>query len=203
MYHNNNRYFYLHAERDSIDEIVKLKDDEFHNIRKEYETSLIKKVEKPVKEQKSKESPPKPRKKVTKADKELRFRHLAYLFRKNVKIIIGKLKRSRLQMKDIFEQKLFSNNPYLHGKHIFESVKAGDEAKVWRQYIENKFIVFSVDSTLKTPLTWACIRGNRAIAELMIGGGALLNKRDILGHSPIYYAIQYRQEECLKLMLLH
>jgi hypothetical protein len=38
---------------------------------------------------------------------------------------------------------------------------------------------------------------------MLIEMGALLNKKDILGHSAIYYAIHYRHEECLKLMLLN
>lgn len=33
--------------------------------------------------------------------------------------------------------------------------------------------------------------------------GALLNKKDILGHTALYYAIHYKHEDCLKLLLLH
>ncbi len=36
MYHNNNRYFYLHEDKEAIKTVEKLKDDEFHNIRKQY-----------------------------------------------------------------------------------------------------------------------------------------------------------------------
>lgn len=45
-----------------------------------------------------------------------------------------KLKDLKLTMKDIFEKQLFSNKPYRFGKEIFEAVKTGDEAKVWRIY---------------------------------------------------------------------
>lgn len=33
--------------------------------------------------------------------------------------------------------------------------------------------------------------------------GALLNKKDFLGHTAIYYAIHYQHEETLKIMLLN
>lgn len=45
-YYNNNRYFYLHTEPKNIDIIEKIKNDEFHQIRKQYETTLVK--EKPT-----------------------------------------------------------------------------------------------------------------------------------------------------------
>ena len=35
-YYNNNRYFYLHTEPQNIDIIEKIKNDEFHQIRKQY-----------------------------------------------------------------------------------------------------------------------------------------------------------------------
>ena len=64
-------------------------------------------------------------------------------------------------------------------------------------------MVYSVDSTGKTPLIWACIRGYASIATMLIDMGALLNKKDMLGHDAIYYAIYYKHEECLKIVLLN
>ena len=69
------------------------------------------------------------------------------------------MKKSKITMNDIFEQKLFDKVPYKFGKEIFEAVKSGEDTKVWRLYIENKFVIFSVDSTGKCLLSWACIRG--------------------------------------------
>ena len=64
-------------------------------------------------------------------------------------------------------------------------------------------MVYSVDSTGKTPLIWACIRGHASIASMLIDMGALLNKKDVLGHTATYYAINYKHEECLKILLLN
>ena len=33
--------------------------------------------------------------------------------------------------------------------------------------------------------------------------GSLVNKKDLLGHSALYYAIYYKQENCVKLLLLN
>lgn len=38
---------------------------------------------------------------------------------------------------------------------------------------------------------------------MLIEMGALLNKKDLLGHNAIYYAINYKHEECLKIVLLN
>ena len=72
---------------------------------------------------------------MTKAERELRFRHFAYLFRKNIKIIIQKLRKNKITVKDIFEQQLFTDKPYQFSKNIFEAVKSGEDTKVWRYYI--------------------------------------------------------------------
>lgn len=198
MYHNNNRYFYLHEDKEAIKTVEKLKDDEFHNIRKQYQSKLVNAniVSKDKNRAESK-------KKLTKAEKEERFRHYAYLFRKNIKIIIDKLKKCKLTIKDVFEQEIFSNEPYRFGRNIFEAVKTGEQTKVWRYYILKRFVVFSVDSTLKTPLTWACIRGYASIAKMLIDMGVLINKKDILGHSALFYSIYHKNQECLKLLLLN
>jgi ankyrin repeat protein len=41
------------------------------------------------------------------------------------------------------------------------------------------------------------------IAQMLIEMGAIVNKKDILGHSALYYAIHYKQENCVKLLLLN
>lgn len=79
-----------------------------------------------------------------------------------------KLKAKKITISDIFDHELFTNKPYRFGKQIFEAVKEGEDTKLWRYYIENKFVVYSVDSTLKTPLVWACIRGYGHIAKMLI-----------------------------------
>jgi ankyrin repeat protein len=116
---------------------------------------------------------------------------------------MGKLRSLKITVKDIFEKQLFSDQPYLFGKQIFEAVKLGEDAKVWRYYIENKFVVYSIDSSGKSPLTWACIRGYSAIADMLIGMGALTNKKDVLGHSAFFYAIKYKQIDCIKVLALN
>lgn len=64
-------------------------------------------------------------------------------------------------------------------------------------------MVYSVDSSAKTPLIWACTRGYSVIADMLIGMGALLNKKDIIGHTALYYAIYYNQLDCIKILLLN
>lgn len=60
-----------------------------------------------------------PKRKMTKTEKGMKFRHLSYLFRKNIKIIVARLKAIKITVNDIFTKKLFSNEAYLFGKEIF------------------------------------------------------------------------------------
>lgn len=38
---------------------------------------------------------------------------------------------------------------------------------------------------------------------MLIGMGALINKKDILGHTALYYAIYYKQADCVKVLILN
>ena len=38
---------------------------------------------------------------------------------------------------------------------------------------------------------------------MLIGWGALVNKKDILGHTALFYAIYYKQTECVKVLVLN
>jgi ankyrin repeat protein len=64
-------------------------------------------------------------------------------------------------------------------------------------------VVYSIDTSAKTPLVWACTRGFSVIAEMLISMGALVNKKDILGHTAIYYAFNYKHVDCVKVLLLN
>jgi hypothetical protein len=61
----------------------------------------------------------KAQKKPTKTEKEAKFKHYAYLFRKNIKIIIKKLKIKKITISDIFHYELLTDKPYRFGKNIF------------------------------------------------------------------------------------
>lgn len=136
------------------------------------------------------------------AEKQSRFRHYAYLFRKNIKFIIRRMESLKINMNDIFQKKLFGRHPYAFGREAFEAVKAGDDAMFWRIYTENRYIIYGVDSTQKTLLIWACIRGHVSIINMLMQLGALPNTVDIHGRTALSYAIQYDQGECVKRLLL-
>lgn len=38
---------------------------------------------------------------------------------------------------------------------------------------------------------------------MLIGMGSLINKKDILGHTALFYAIQYQHAECVKILVLN
>jgi hypothetical protein len=66
-YYNNNRYFYLHTEPENINTLEKIKNDEFNQIRKEYEKTLL--VDKKPSEKNRELNELSPKKKMTRLDK--------------------------------------------------------------------------------------------------------------------------------------
>lgn len=112
-------------------------------------------------------------------------------FRKNIKLIIGRLKKLKMTFGEVVECNFFSKEVYKFGKDLFGAVKEGQEEKVWRIMMENKFSIFSMDHTYKTPVFWACIRNQEPVLKLLLSRGALADVSDISGHTPLYYAIKY------------
>jgi ankyrin repeat protein len=53
---------------------------------------------------------------------------------------------------------------YKFGEEIFHDAKEGNEPKVFRILLQNRAAIFSRDTTFKTTLMWACIRGHHKIA---------------------------------------
>lgn len=63
------------------------------------------------------------------------------------------------------ESKIFDKSiPYKFGEQIFHSIKEGNEPKVFRTLMQKRLSIFSYDTTGKTTLIWACIRGYDKIA---------------------------------------
>ena len=88
------------------------------------------------------------------------------------------------------------------GKEVVEAVKTGDDAKFWRIYTENRFVIYSVDSTGKTLLIWAATRGHTSILDMLLGMGAMHTFTDIHNKTALYYAIYYDHFDCVKRLLL-
>lgn len=57
------------------------------------------------------------------------------------------MKKMKITTSEIFTKELFSKEPYRFGKEIFTAVKEGNNEKVWRILIENKYAIFSIDHT--------------------------------------------------------
>ena len=116
-HYNNNRYFYVHNDPENIDMIGKMKNDQFSKIRKKYQITMINENKEVKEKQSDKDIQAKRyRKRVSKAESVTRFKTLSYLFRKTIKFIIKKLKNMKITVKEIFEKKLFNEEPYCFGK---------------------------------------------------------------------------------------
>jgi ankyrin repeat protein len=54
----------------------------------------------------------------------------------------------------------------------------------------NKYLVLDYDHTLMTALHWACKYAQKAMIVQLLELGADINAREILGRTPLYFAIQ-------------
>ena len=115
---------------------------------------------------------------------------------------MDKLRKLKMNVDDVIANNVFSKDPYKFGKDIFTAVKNGEEEKVWRILMENRLSVFSVDHTQKNALIWACMRGYHKIAEMLIESGCDINKEDINGFTPLYFAIKYDNPKCIRTLML-
>lgn len=74
---------------------------------------------------------------------------------------------------------------------------------MWRAIIENRFCTYSLDSTAKTPLMWAAIRGHHHLIEMLLNSNSNINIRDMQDNSALFYSLKYGHSECTKILLLN
>ena len=66
----------------------------------------------------------------------------------------------------------------------------------------NKYLVYDVDHTGKTPLHWAAQRGFFDLILLLLKKGSDIDKQDMLGFSPLFYAVsEGNRREVLALLI--
>ena len=53
----------------------------------------------------------------------------------------------------------------------------------------NKYLVYDFDNCFMTGLHWACRRNHPGLVKLLLEKGADPNFEDIIGRTPLYYAL--------------
>jgi len=97
--------------------------------------------------------------------------------------------------------KLIWESPRESGSEsIFEAVKKKDTAAVRALLDRNPGLTGAVDPYTLTPLHWAAMNGDQAMAELLLARGVDINRRTRLGRTPLNAAIQHRRADMEKML---
>ena len=97
----------------------------------------------------------------------------------------------------------FPHFPFFHplSAEFFEVVKAGNATNLLYMISEiSPYLVFEFDELKQTALHWAVKKNHLTCVRILIESKALVDSLDILGHPPIYYAIEARNFAMVKIL---
>ncbi|EAS03144.2 ankyrin domain protein (macronuclear) [Tetrahymena thermophila SB210] len=132
------------------------------------------------------------------------------LQKKKVKILRQQLKEAlkylfklKISPSEISSNQVFSTKPY-QKKGSYELIcysKKGDTDLVRDLTMENKYLVYDFDYVYMTALHWACKRGHCQVARMLIQQGADVDAKDLIGRTPLYFAISIQDAPIVELLL--
>ncbi|KAL4477297.1 hypothetical protein ABPG73_003423 [Tetrahymena malaccensis] len=132
------------------------------------------------------------------------------LQKKKVKILRQQLKEAlrylfklKISPSEISSNQVFSTKPY-QKKGSYELIsysKKGDTELVRDLTMENKYLVYDFDYVYMTALHWACKRGHCQVAGMLIKQGADVDAKDLIGRTPLYFAISIQDAPIVELLL--
>ncbi|KAL4491354.1 hypothetical protein ABPG72_008010 [Tetrahymena utriculariae] len=110
------------------------------------------------------------------------------------------LKNIKVNIKDLSKTQIFSSKPFQKkfSYELIQAAKLGDIMKVIECLNENRFLVFDFDYTA---LHWATKRNHYQIVDMLIKNGADVNSKDIMGRTPLFFAIKARFDKICLLLL--
>ncbi|KAL4493423.1 hypothetical protein ABPG72_007431 [Tetrahymena utriculariae] len=130
--------------------------------------------------------------------------------KKKVKILRQQLKEAlkylfklKITPSEISSYQVFSTKPY-QKKGSYELIsysKKGDTDLVRDLTMENKYLVYDFDYVYMTALHWACKRGHCQVAGMLIQQGADVDAKDLIGRTPLYFAISIQDAPIVELLL--
>lgn len=100
-------------------------------------------------------------------------------------------------------------------KQFFKAVKLNYYKEVYHYIMETKEYIYEMDNTYETGLHWASKRGIKIIllklkntgytklATLFLTEGAEVDKQNLVGITPLYYALRIQHVSTVKLLLFY
>ncbi|EAS01945.2 ankyrin domain protein (macronuclear) [Tetrahymena thermophila SB210] len=113
------------------------------------------------------------------------------------------LKSINVKIEDFSQAQIFSSKPFQKkfSYELIQAAKLGDIMKVIECLNENRFLVFDFDYIYQTALHWATKRNHYQIVDILIKNGADVNQKDIMGRTPLFFALKAGLEKICLLLL--
>ncbi|KAL4442916.1 hypothetical protein ABPG74_010805 [Tetrahymena malaccensis] len=113
------------------------------------------------------------------------------------------LKSIKVQIEDLSKTQIFSSKPFQKkfSYELIQAAKLGDIMKVIECLNENRFLVFDFDYIFQTALHWATKRNHYQIVDMLIKNGADVNSKDIMGRTPLFFALKGAFDKICLLLL--
>ncbi|CAD8111125.1 unnamed protein product [Paramecium sonneborni] len=122
-----------------------------------------------------------------------------------IKMFLFRLHELNLNLEDLIQNRVYPLVAYSNdrAKLFFDLVKSNKIELTHRELQENKYLVYEYDSSKLTPLHHAVIRNHVEMVELLLEYHADVNRRDILGRTPLFFGIRSGHNDCVQQLLYH
>ncbi|CAD8080227.1 unnamed protein product [Paramecium primaurelia] len=120
-----------------------------------------------------------------------------------IKMFLFRLHELHLNLDDLINHRVYPLTAYSHerSKLFFDLVKSNKLELAHRELQENRYLVYEFDSSKLTPLHHAVIRNHVEMVELLMEYHSDVNRRDILGRTPLFFGIRSGYNDCVQLLL--
>eukprot|EP00825_Cyclidium_porcatum_P051540 TRINITY_DN9516_c0_g1_i2.p1 TRINITY_DN9516_c0_g1~~TRINITY_DN9516_c0_g1_i2.p1 ORF type:complete len:377 (+),score=58.27 TRINITY_DN9516_c0_g1_i2:753-1883(+) len=120
-----------------------------------------------------------------------------------MKLALEYLLKVKVTPSQLLTKQVFSTIPFQKegSRILIQAAKHGKQEIVEQLLKQNEYLVFDFDNIFMTSLHWASKRGHANIVQLLMEYGADVDATDIIGRSPLYFAIQSQQIEIVHLLL--
>ncbi|CAD8177138.1 unnamed protein product [Paramecium octaurelia] len=144
-----------------------------------------------------------PKSEVVNPEQQKRLRRQKVL--NMIKMFLFRLHDLHLNLEDLINHRVYPLTAYCHerAKLFFDLVKSNKLELTHRELQENRYLVYEFDSSKLTPLHHAVIRNHVEMVELLLEYHADVNRRDILGRTPLFFGIRSGNNDCVQQLLYH
>lgn len=108
-----------------------------------------------------------------------------------MRLALEYMQKVNIKPEELRNGSVFSTVPYQKpgSRELIHAAKHGKVEDLLDLLKQNRFLIFDFDNIFMTGLHWAAKRDHPKIVQVLIDYGADVDARDIIGRTPLYFAI--------------